>query len=976
MLSSRSVVVTKKAISLSITILFTINSLSFAQMPSKNALRERSTALSSSADIVDSLKHVDISSLTAQEIRERIPAYELLMKKADREYFDAVKELFDVSGITSFAKSSLSGIPVEVKVEKVPVMFKSLKMTPQEEEAMLLIYETGLYTPYAYGRCSVALRLLLLAGMHEDPLVPYKKAVVTFLKDKMDSFDKSYNGEDKLFLAFGLAVLGSNYKEIVPDYKDNIRSTLKTYRKSENIYYNMLSNTGLAILDGNLTADYIADILPKLDNALKKDDQDGKLLSAVIVAALGSVDEVILKTRRRDLLRVFKHVQYNSSKHDHLLSVIGLAAQSNKDSVSLFIKDSIANYDIDSESQGNSDYNLLLLLTGNSKDDKLLLALGLAVLGKNNKKILAEYQDMIRSILKSYRTSKNTHYKIFSNIGLGILDGNLTSDYIAGILLELKDDLENGDADSKLLSAVSIAILSRIEGVIHSKYRGRILSILKAALTSTGNYSYFSTRPDNGNHANQGYTYLLSVIGLTALSEEVESLYRITIEYPGTQKTDTIFGKDAYELVYSLTQTIPKELGISFTALSDKNLKLLLKEDPAIETTGLDSLIPSGPMIADIDHKDMLESALSYTLSSAVETAKSSSGGTVEVSNRELNMVRERITDLMGKDGVRSTNSLTRAHARESLSRYDREIVTPLIGEHLSTSAQRLKEDMENAHSAAVDILEVSFQLWDAFYQAQERYHRAVISDIDKLIAAEDIANPPDKSLPTDKLDMSTILELNYLRQRIPYLLGKWGFRSTDPLKQRIAVSDLFLLNTMIANLGIDEQLSPKEKAFKAHIKNEAARFTLANRADYRSFPQEEYSRSIKGYYYGVVKIIDGIIDGESSVLNPRSSSAGISVKADNLELGSIDETINFLTSDKGLRSTRLLTRLAAAKALVIFDKEVIAPYMDKILTVLTGTDGLNNSDQWIRSGAAVALSRFGETVLLRYTVDINKIRT
>jgi len=1276
MLSSRSVIVTKKAISLSITILFTINSLSFAQMPSRDALRERSTALSSSADIVDSLKHVDISSLTAQEIRERIPAYELLMKKAatrasgapfydqvlwqkhedaeakyqnamqalvaaeqaessakssssgtlsnkpvidmsqikadvtltsarkraaflaaknapeydddlwddyfkaesnyftavsrfleaeesitfsakspststmgpeqyigkrilskdvsqldlqelsrrvyvlevkkyaaqlkfeeaagfdyelwyeqdiarrayqyalkqfsdaqeiiseakssssgdkgsskpglaelkekskevylailnsskydpelwdaywkaDREYFDVVKELFDVSGITSFAKSSSSGIPVEVKVEKVPAMFKSLEMTPQEEEAMLLIYETGLYTPYAYGRCSVALRLLLLAGMHEDPLAPYKKAVVSFLKDKMDDLDKSYNGEDKLFLAFGLAVLGSNYKEIVSGYKDNIRSTLNTYRTSENIYYNMLSNTGLAILDGNLTSDYIADILPKLDDALKKDDQDGRLLPAVIIAALGSVDEVILKTRRRDLIRVFKHFQYNSSKHDHLLSVIGLVAQSNKDSVSLFIKDSIANYDIDSEGQGNLDSDIMLLLVGNSKDDKLLLALGLTVLGENNKEILAEHEDMIRSILESYQNSAHVQYKILSNIGLRMLDGNLTFDYIEGMLPELEDDFENGDADSKLLLAVAIAILSRTQDAIYSKYRDRILPILKAALTNTGDYSNFSTRPDNGNHANQGYVYLLSVIGLTALSEEVESLYRITIEYPGTQKTDTILGKDAYELADSLTQTIPKELGISFTALSDKNLSLSLTGDLIIDGTELGSLIPSGPMIANIDQEGMLGTVLEYTIDSAVDSIKSSSAGNViskvgkgpellkylnskeyQATIRELEyklnfpQLDYRVLSAMQMALLfRIDNSLFLKNRERILSVLeegigDKDLYIQLLSMAGLASLSSLDADilLENKDDI-LSILETGMHSGISHYKLISAIGLLLLFDVDKNTSdkyfkmASAILEKNLKGSGPSNRQLVEMVSLVITGKDAPYAAGTdASFNDKMPelrLKDRDFSPPAGLPKFSSAGfnsrdvikleaINIDELMTllTGEEGIKS-----TDPLVIADAVDLISeFDKEEIERYIE------IDEITNVLASSLKSTNPWTRAYAVA-KLSGLDKDIIEsyikDAIDFLRSNKAFGSSVQKTQLRAAAILSKFDRDLLGSYMnpDGIVQFLAGEKGFENSDPSTREYAAELLSGFGKDMIAPY-IDIKRATT
>lgn len=573
------------------------------------------------------------------------------------------------------------------------------------------------------------------------------------------------------------------------------------------------------------------------------------------------------------------------------------------------------------------------------KYDKLFLAIGLALLGNSYNEILSDSMDIIHPILKDYRSDHNAYYSILSVIALAILDKvdpDTLSDYKDSVIPMLEDDIKNGDTDNKLMAAVALAAFICIDDGILSDYKDTVLSILRDGLTDGDQYDNF-----------------LAVIGLVALTKKGESLYRIVVSY-SDEKLLTILGKDAYKLAEKLNRDILDNLGISCKALSNEELELY---SPALHET----------IIVDIDQKGSLEQALLRFITAAVSTlapAKASSAGiNVEVNKRELNMIKERITFLMGKEGVGNTGSLARTRAREALSRYDREIVTPRIGERLSINAQRFKEDMESAYSAAISILEESFQPWNAFYQAQEKYYNAVIESIDGMIAAEDIAAIPDESLPADDLDIGAILELRLIQQTMAHLLGKRGFGSIDPLRRIDAASYLSDLNIRITELGIDKELSPEEKGFKDHIEKDMAWFITANRSDDISFPLEEYDRSIYGYYNAVIEIINGMIVGaEDLVSNPRSSSAGDLSRREvsRLEMDNIiDETMAFLISAEALGSTDRKVREEARDAISEFDEETIERYIRISKIVHMFKRNLRNANPWKRAYAVARMSKF-----------------
>jgi len=186
------------------------------------------------------------------------------------------------------------------------------------------------------------------------------------------------------------------------------------------------------------------------------------------------------------------------------------------------------------------------------KEDKLLLAFGLTMLGFINRNILnEEYADNICSEFKAVynRTCRferdafkaliqEDYGKVLSRIGIiAIKRLGLTPEETIGpkysftnckdSLEFMEEELESDYLFDKLLPAVVIAGLAGIKDKIFKKHKDYILELFKEGLTSNDNYENF-----------------MGIIGLIALGRKTRPLYRFEIKHPGLEKPVIILTRD------------------------------------------------------------------------------------------------------------------------------------------------------------------------------------------------------------------------------------------------------------------------------------------------------------------------------------------------------------------------------------------------------------------------------------------------
>ena len=586
MLFSKISIGVKKALSLFVAILFTFNSILFAQPLSKETLRGASTAVSVQTDIARSLQTVPEPILDykilppdIQKLQKKLVLLDVKLNEAyraainsqhDPYFWDAVHRAKErrnkvtrklLFALTSFAEFSLAG-----DADSVQARIKELEAY---RAAINSQYDPYFWDDVRRARkiCNKVTRKFLFAltssaksssagdansaQAHINELekdIDYYENLIKIVHFESTPATEAPNDYQGLWDAYykALAVHSKAVRELL--------AAKKTFSdKSSSSGINVEVNKMPEIF-AYLNIEEQDAMFSMLEIGLKSQYAYNRFSTAMRLLFLGSVDKKIL----------FRY----------------------KDDISFMIRDHM-----DDINKNGDMY------------DKLFLAIGLAILGNCCEEILSDYTDIIYPILKNNQSSFNPYYSILTVIGLSILgdiDQETLSDYKNNIISTLEDDLKNGGSDIKLLAAVASAAFISIDKDMLSDYRDTILFILKDGLKNFDQCDNF-----------------LAVIGLIALSEKDKFVYRIVVNYPGLKKAITISGKDTYELAENLNQSIGEILNISFKAISDERLEL---NSPSL----------SEKIIVNINKENEFEHALLHSIAPMIfipAAAKSSSAG-------------------------------------------------------------------------------------------------------------------------------------------------------------------------------------------------------------------------------------------------------------------------------------------------------------------------------------------------------------
>jgi hypothetical protein len=261
-----------------------------------------------------------------------------------------------------------------------------------------------------------------------------------------------------------------------------------------------------------------------------------------------------------------------------------------------------------------------------------------------------------------------------------------------------------------------------------------------------------------------------------------------------------------------------------------------------------------------------------------------------------------------------------------------------------------------------------NLELWAKFYEADRKYWKAmdqfVVDCSDKFLF-----KPSSAGTQGNVPDLATVLKLLSISDRIEFMTGLEGLRSSS-LQHRMRASEtLPKIDTEISKLHVDELLPDYLKVIRNHM-DKCLSLALQTHAGSKDW--EMYYESQVNYYNAFAGAIDEIIAGSDSSFLSKTASAGVSVEVNRLFLNDIHmrETIDFLAGSQGLKSQEALQAVNAAKILCAFGAEFIEPYAEEIIGLLTGINGIKNTSPIKKIEAQEALIRLDKAVFSYYVAD------
>jgi len=261
-----------------------------------------------------------------------------------------------------------------------------------------------------------------------------------------------------------------------------------------------------------------------------------------------------------------------------------------------------------------------------------------------------------------------------------------------------------------------------------------------------------------------------------------------------------------------------------------------------------------------------------------------------------------------------------------------------------------------------------NLELWAKFYEADRKYWKAmdqfVVDCSDKFLF-----KPSSTGTQDNAPDLVTVLKLLSISDRIEFMTGLEGLRSSS-LQHRMRASEtLPKIDTEISKLHVDELLPDYLKVIRNHM-DKCLSLALQTHAGSKDW--EMYYESQVNYYNAFAGAIDEIIAGSDSSFLSKTASAGVSVEVNRLFLNDIHmrETIDFLAGSQGLKSQEALQAVNAAKILCAFGAEFIEPYAEEIIGLLTGINGIKNTSPIKKIEAQEALIRLDKAVFRYYVAD------
>lgn len=1020
MLSFRSVNVAKKALSLSITILFTINSLSYAQRPVKDALRETSTALSHSEDMVYSLKHADISSLTVQELRDRIPTYKLLMQKAktrasgapfydqalwqkfedaEAEYKNAMQALDAAEKDESFTKSSSWSIKnlakprlKELKKNRDEAYSAAANTVPYSEEFWDAFWKAekdlrDAATELSTGKHPVSSTKSSSSGALSNNPVIYMSQIrtdVTLTSAKKRAAFKAADDAPEYDDA-----LWDDYFKAEADY---FRAVKKFIAIEERITFSAKSsssgdtgstNHNLAELEKEMQRHYI-----KMSNASKglMDKPGNKYFRDMYEQA---------KKDYNNALKSFEAAErFNTAD----LGITPLLVPALSDITVGVSKVPEIFVHLDVKEQEAMLSKLETGLQDGFLYNRYSTALRLLFLAGVDNEISLRHKNQALSLIKDNIDNGNINSdkydKIFLSIALALLGNGYkkmlsdSADIIYPILKEYRSDLNQ---HYSILAVIALAILDRVDPDTLSDYKDNVMSMLEdeikngdadnrlmAAVALSAFICIDNGMPSiykdkvlpilkKGLISDDQYDNFIAIIGLVALTKKEESWYRVAVGYQEPErfsaKSFAVIGKDAYELAEKFNMSPIKGLGISFEALSDKKLSLSLTEDLIIDGTELDGLIPSGEMIANIDRQGMLENALGYTIYNAAQSAKASSAGIqLTIDNLSIDAIKNRdsldevIRHLIGEYGLQNKHYVERDKASELLSLLDIDVFSSEYMKNIRVVADSLLGEEGLENDDEVTSINASSVLFNL---------NNFLTDAQRSKLAEYLKSRCRLDGYDSWIKLRHVLRLlklgidiseNDVALLISILMGKDGLENVSDSAAVLFAADILS--------GLDEGILTRHvdlgRLFAILTGKQGLKsgeFILPLKA---ANALSRFGNRLLSEYVDIEELAN-ILSGKYGLKNEYNwiqQEAACSLLRLDSDINSsyIDEIINIVNSESAIRSNSSQAKVDAAKVLLKVKGSTISPYIKDITDYLSSSDGLKSEHIDIRVGSFIAL--------------------